>query len=80
MLPRQAVKSASCLNLVQNYVIPAAQFVDRKFGQDPAILRYVLLHLVALDAIILTCSLGIISAATAVGVAYFSFGGLAFEL
>lgn len=85
MIPGQAVKSTRCLSFVQNYVIPAAHFADRKFGQDPAILRYVLLHLVALDTIILTCSLGITSAATAgrlvlgaiaataVGVAYFSF-------
>ncbi|KAF9374339.1 hypothetical protein CPB97_012155 [Podila verticillata] len=64
-MPGQADKSARCLNFVQNYVIPAAQFADRKFGQDPAILRYVLLHLVALDTIILAYSLGVTSAATA---------------
>lgn len=92
-MPGQADKSARCLNFVQNYVIPAAQFADRKFGQDPAILRYVLLHLVALDTIILAYSLGVTSAATAgrlvlggiaataVGVTYFSFfGGLTLSL
>lgn len=74
VMSRQAVESTRRLSFVQNYVVPAAQFADHKFGQDPVILRHALLHLVALDAIMLTCFLGITSAATA---GHLVLGGIA---
>ena len=61
---RQVVNTVKQFSLVQKYITPAAHYVQQKYRQCPAVVRFSLLTFAALSAVPVACFMGFMAMVT----------------